>query len=108
MVTAYGMSERLGPIVYGSEHDEVFLGKDFAQAHNYSENVAAEIDSEMKNIIDEAYEKTSGILKEKIDKLHQIADFLFTHEKMSGQEFEKFFNDDGPNGIQGFINVPVI
>jgi cell division protease FtsH len=108
MVTAYGMSEKLGPIVYGSEHDEVFLGKDFAQARNYSENVAAEIDSEMKNIIDEAYEKTREILQEKREKLNQVADFLFTNEKMSGEEFEKFFQDNGPMGMNGFISAPVV
>ncbi|CDZ23826.1 ATP-dependent zinc metalloprotease FtsH 1 [[Clostridium] cellulosi] len=112
MVTAYGMSERLGPIVYGSEHDEVFLGRDFAQARNYSENVAAEIDSEIKNIIDEAYEKTRSILQEKKDKLYQIAQYLFTHEKMSGEEFEKYFaeDDNGPGpvgGIQGLADAPI-
>lgn len=111
MVTAYGMSEKLGPIVYGSEHDEVFLGRDFAQARNYSENVAAEIDSEIKNIIDEAYEKTRSILQDKKDKLYQIAQYLFTHEKMSGEEFEKYFSsddDDGPvGGIQGLADAPI-
>ncbi|HEX2938847.1 MAG TPA: ATP-dependent zinc metalloprotease FtsH [Ruminiclostridium sp.] len=108
MVTAYGMSEKLGPIVYGSEHDEVFLGRDFAQARNYSENVAAEIDSEMKNIIDEAYEKTRSILKDKREKLNQVAQYLFANEKMSGEEFEKFFGDnDGPMGIQGIADVPI-
>lgn len=110
MVTAYGMSEKLGPIVYGSEHDEVFLGRDFAQARTYSENVAAEIDSEMKNIIDEAYEKTRTILQDKREKLNEVAQFLFAHEKMSGEEFEKFFSDngDGPLGLQGFVDAPVV
>ncbi len=110
MVTAYGMSEKLGPIVYGSEHDEVFLGRDFAQARAYSENVAAEIDSEIKNIIDEAYEKTHDILKDKREKLNLVAGYLFEHEKMSGEEFEKFFSDNGngPIGIQGFVDAPVV
>ena len=93
MVTHYGMSELLGPIVFGSGHDEVFLGRDFAQTRNYSENVAAEIDSEIKNIIDSAYEKTKEILQDKFDKLTEVADYLFSHEKMSGAEFEQFFTN---------------
>ena len=93
MVTKYGMSEKIGPIVFGSEHDEVFLGRDFAQARNYSENVAAEIDAEIRSIIDSAYERTKEILQEKFDKLQQVADFLFKNEKMSGEEFEQIFTD---------------
>ncbi len=93
MVTHYGMSERLGPIVFGSGHDEVFLGRDFAQARNYSENVAAEIDSEIKSIVDSAYEKTKDILKDHFDKLTEVANYLFKHEKMSGEEFERVFED---------------
>lgn len=109
MVTAFGMSEKLGPIVYGSQHDEVFLGRDFAQARNYSENVAAEIDSEMKNIIDEAYEKTKSILQDKREKLNQVAQYLFAHEKMSGAEFEKFFSDGGggPSAMQSIADAPI-
>lgn len=108
MVTTYGMSEKLGPIVYGSDHDEVFLGRDFAQARNYSENVAAEIDSEMKNIIDEAFEKTRNILQDKREKLDEVAKYLFAHEKMSGEEFENFFKDNGPSGPQGLIDAPAV
>lgn len=93
MVTKYGMSEKLGPIVFGSGHDEVFLGRDFAQARNYSENIAAEIDSEIKNIIDSAYERTKEILQERFDKLTEVADFLFKHEKMTGSEFESLFTE---------------
>lgn len=102
MVTKYGMSERLGPIVFGSGHDEVFLGRDFAQSRNFSENVAAEIDSEVKNIIDSAYEKTKDILSKQLDKLNKVADFLFAHEKMTGEEFEKTVdetNPDWPNNL---------
>jgi cell division protease FtsH len=93
MVTHYGMSERLGPIMFGSGHDEVFLGRDFAQTRNYSENVAAEIDSEIKSIIDSAYEKTKEILQRKFDKLSAVSSYLFDNEKMSGEEFERFFTD---------------
>ena len=99
MVTHYGMSERLGPIMFGSGHDEVFLGRDFAQTRNYSENVSAEIDSEIKSIIDSAYEKTKEILKRKFDKLTAVSTFLFNNEKMSGEEFESFFTEETYPGL---------
>jgi cell division protease FtsH len=94
MVTKYGMSEKLGPIVFGSGHDEVFLGKDFAQTRNYSENTMAEIDSEIRNFIDSAYEKTMDILKAHKEKLKRVAEYLLDKEKMSGKEFEKLMNND--------------
>ncbi|HCC00308.1 MAG TPA: ATP-dependent zinc metalloprotease FtsH [Ruminococcaceae bacterium] len=93
MVTTYGMSERLGPIVFGSGRDEVFLGRDFAQTRNYSETVAAEIDSEIKSLIDSAYEKTKDVLHAHMDKLKAVAEYLMKHEKMSGVEFDRFFVD---------------
>jgi cell division protease FtsH len=96
MVTHYGFSERLGPIVFGTGHDEIFLGRDFAQSRNYSENIAAEIDSEMKSIIDSAYERTQEILQAHIDKLRAVAAYLLENEKMSGEEFEKFFTEPAP------------
>lgn len=110
MVTAYGMSDKLGPIAYNSENDEIFLGRDLAQTRNYSEQVAAEIDSEMRKIIDEAYAKTRQILQEQRDKLNAVAQYLFNHEKMSGEEFEKFFQDDdnGPDGVPKLADVPAI
>jgi cell division protease FtsH len=110
MVTAYGMSDKIGPIVYGSENDEVFLGRDFAQTRTYSESVASEIDAEIKKIIDSAYVKTRGILQDKREKLNAVAQYLFTNEKMSGVEFEKFFDDNGngPMGIPNFADVPVV
>lgn len=94
MITHYGMSERLGPIVFGSGHDEVFLGRDFAQTRNYSDNIAAEIDSEMKSIIDSAYERAKDILLQHISKLNAVAEYLLIHEKMSGDEFEKVLAED--------------
>jgi cell division protease FtsH len=107
MVTHFGFSERLGPIMFGSGHDEVFLGRDFAQGHNYSENIAAEIDSEIKSIIDTAYEKTKEILQKKFEKLTEVAGFLFEHEKMSGQEFESFFSDTAiPGTMPGIMPEP--
>ena len=73
MVTKYGFSEKLGPLVYGNDQSEVFLGRDFNSSRNYSENVAAEIDSEMRELIDEAYEKAKDILETHIDQLHFLA-----------------------------------
>ncbi|GAE87759.1 cell division protein FtsH [Acetivibrio straminisolvens JCM 21531] len=69
MITKYGMSETLGNLVFGNENDEVFIGRDLAQTRNYSEEVAAQIDREVKKIIDSCYEKITNILKENINKL---------------------------------------
>ncbi len=87
MVTKYGMSEKLGPIVFGDQSNEVFLGKDFNHVRNYSENVAAQIDEEIERIIKEAYAKTNTVLSENIDKLHAVANALLEKEKISGDEF---------------------
>ena len=77
MVTKYGMSDRLGPIVFGSsESNEVFLGRDFGHTRNYSEEVAAEIDEEINAIITGCYDKTREILSSHIDKLHAVAQYL--------------------------------
>ncbi len=89
MVTRYGMSDALGPIVYGSEHsaDEVFLGRDFNSSRNYSEETASEIDNEIKRIIREAYDTAESLLKEHMDKLDFIAKFLIKHEIMDEVQF---------------------
>ena len=83
MIMRYGFSEKLGPIVYGHDDNEVFLGRDFSSTPRYSENVAAEIDQEIRDIIDTAYERARDILTEHMDQLHQVAQFLFEHEKMA-------------------------
>ena len=88
MVTRYGFSEKLGPIVYGHDDAEVFLGRDFSATPRYSENVAAEIDAEIRETIDTAYERAREILTEHMDQLHKVAQFLFEHEKMAENEFE--------------------
>ncbi len=88
MVTAYGMSEKLGPITFGSGNDEVFLGRDYSHLKNYSEETAAEIDEEINRIITTAYGRTEDILKEHIDRLHAVAGALIEREKISGEEFE--------------------
>lgn len=93
MVTEYGMSDVLGPIEFGSGHDEVFLGRDFAKSRNYSEEVAALIDKEIKTIIHEAYERAEKLLRENINKLHRVAEALLEKEKLEAEEFETIFNE---------------
>ena len=91
MITKYGMSDKLGNLVFGNESDEVFIGRDLAQARNYSEEVAAQIDREVKHIIDSCYQRIIGILKENINKLHAIANVLIEKEKIEGSEFEELY-----------------
>lgn len=93
MITKYGMSENLGNLIFGDENDEVFIGRDFGHTRNYSEEVAAEIDKEVKNLIDTAYQKTINILKENINKLHKVAEALLEKEKLEGYEFEEIFGN---------------
>jgi len=89
MVTKYGFSDRIGPIVYDSESNQVFLGRDFTQSRNYSEKVASDIDSEVRSIVDSAYERCKKILEDNIGMLHTIADALLEFEKMDGETFKK-------------------
>ena len=89
MVTKYGFSETLGPITYGSDNSEPFLGRDMGHIRDYSETTASAIDTEIKTVISNAYQKTERILKEHMDKLHEVARFLFVNEKMSGDEFRE-------------------
>lgn len=91
MVTHYGMSDKLGPMTYGTDDEEVFIGRDFGRARNYSEEVAASIDKEMRNIIDKAYQKSEQLLKENIDKLHVVAQALLERETLDSKEFEEIF-----------------
>ena len=91
MVTKYGMSDRVGAIMLGSTQEEVFLGRDFAQSKEYSEETAAIIDEETKKIIDIAYNRAEEILKANIDKLHQVAGILLEKEKIDGEEFAEIF-----------------
>jgi len=91
MVTRYGMSDKIGPITFGSENDEVFLGRDFTQTRNYSENIASLIDEEVRNIIKSAYDRCVGILNDNMSHLHTVANYLLEHETMNAEEFEKVF-----------------
>ena len=87
MVTKYGMSDVLGPVRYGSDNSEPFLGRDMGHIRNYSEETASKIDAEVKRMIDNAYQQTADILNLHMDQLHQVAQYLFRHEKMSGEDF---------------------
>ncbi len=91
MVTQYGMSERLGPINFGNEHEEVFLGRDYGHTRNYSEEVAALIDREIKVIMDTAYDRCEAILAANTKVLTDVAEYLLEHETMDSHEFETFF-----------------
>ena len=91
MVTKYGMSDRIGTLTLGSSQNEVFLGRDFAQSKEYSEETAAIIDEEVKKIVDKAYNEAKQILTEHIDKLHAVAGVLLEKEKIEADEFEQIF-----------------
>ncbi len=91
MVTEYGMSEKLGPMTFGTGHDEVFIGRDLARSRNYSEEIAASIDKEIRAIIEKAYERAETMLRENINKLHSVANALLEKEKLDREEFEEIF-----------------
>ncbi len=91
MVTKYGMSDRIGSIMFGSGQEEVFLGRDFAQSRNYSEETAGIIDEEVKKIIDKGYMTAKQILTANVDKLHIVAQILLEKEKIDGEEFNQIF-----------------
>ena len=94
MVTKYGMSQRVGTITLGSDQNEVFLGRDFAQEKTYSEETAGIIDEEMKRILDTCYNSAKERLKTHEDKLHAVAKVLLEKEKITGEEFEAIFNEE--------------
>ena len=96
MITRYGMSEKLGTVLYGSEHssDEVFLGRDFSSGKNYSEKTAAEIDDEIRDLIDKAYKKCREILMAHMDKLEFVAQYLLLRETMDGDQFKAAMEGD--------------
>ncbi len=91
MVTKYGMSEKIGPISFRSESDEVFLGMSYNNSRDYSESLASEIDDEVRRIIDEAYNRCTQILTENMSRLHNVANALFEREKIDGDEFVALF-----------------
>ena len=95
MVTQYGMSDRIGMINYGSDENEVFIGRDLAHARSYGEEVASEIDSEVKRIIDECYEKARQIILSKEEVLHKCCTLLIEKEKIGRDEFDALFEKNG-------------
>lgn len=93
MVTKYGMSDELGPIAFGTGHDEVFLGRDYSNVRNYSETVAAKIDSVVGGIIMDAYNRCTELLKDHSDKLESVAEYLIKHEKIGEKDFADLMED---------------
>lgn len=93
MVMEYGMSEKVGTISYGSDHNEVFLGRDLGNGRNFSEEIGALLDSEVKALIDNAYKNAEQLLKENINKLHAVAKALLEKEKLEGAEFAEIFEN---------------
>lgn len=93
MVTQYGFSEALGPVLYGGDSNEVFLGRDYGHTHQYSESTANLIDSEIKRIISEAYKECERILTDHNDQLIKVAEYLIENEKISGDDFEKMMKE---------------
>ena len=102
MVTKYGMSENLGPISFGSGNDEVFLGKDYGTVRNYSEEIAKDIDDEVKNIITNAYNRCEKLLTEHRAELDRLAEYLIANEKIDGDDFAKLMAGE----IIGSENIP--
>lgn len=96
MVTRYGFSKKLGPVVYGNDQEEVFLGRDLGTSKNYSDQVAAEIDNEIRGIIETAYDKAVSILNAHMDQLHLLAKYLMIHEKIGGEDFETLMKGEMP------------
>ncbi|MBE6778456.1 MAG: ATP-dependent zinc metalloprotease FtsH [Ruminococcaceae bacterium] len=98
MVTKYGMSDKLGPIVYGgSDANEVFLGRDFGHARDYSEEVASHIDAEVYRLVSDSYAQTEAKLSEHLDKLHKVAQALFEKEKLDADQFRQLMEEDSPS-----------
>ena len=92
MVTKYGMSEELGPVEYGENQEEVFLGRSVTQTQSVSEAVAQKIDKEIRKLVDEGYNQAKQILSSKIDDLHKIAKALLTYETLTGEEIANIIN----------------
>ena len=99
MVAKYGMSDQLGAVVYDDQKGEVFIGRSMAQSKPYSESVAAAIDHEVKTLIDRAYEKCQGLLKQYLPQLEITAQYLLEHETMSAADFEAVFSQDTPGAL---------
>ena len=93
MVSKYGMSDELGPVVYSDDNNEVFLGKDYGHVNNYSEATSAKIDAQIEKMMRNAYAQTEEILKTHYDKLELVAETLIKNEKISGDEFKQLMEN---------------
>jgi cell division protease FtsH len=100
MVTKFGMTDALGPITYGQDDNEPFLGRDMGHIRNYSEETASTIDNEIRKLMTNAYSHTENILKEHMDKLHEVATYLFHNEKVSGEQFKEIMEGKKPEEIE--------
>lgn len=107
MVTRYGFSDKLGPVVYGHDDNEVFLGRDYNSSKTYSEVIASEIDSEMRAIIHSAYDRAQEILAQHKDQLTRVAEYLIIHEKINGEQFEKLMAGEDPDKKDGDSAAPI-
>lgn len=96
MVMKYGMSDKFGPVQYGDESDEVFIGREIGHARNYSENTADQIDAEVKNLLNFSYNEAKRLLNENIGVLHASAKLLMEKEKITGDEFRALFKKEQP------------
>lgn len=106
MVTEYGMSDRIGPVSYSSGSGEVFLGRDYGHAKDYSEAFAQEIDEEISAIIHNGYDRTEKILTDHMDKLHELAQYLIKYEKINGEKFAKLMNGELPEDTEEPETLP--
>ncbi len=105
MVTKYGMSDTLGPIMFGSSDREVFLGRDYSSMRNYSEAVASDIDAEIKKIITYCYDKCQEIIESNREKLNVVAEYLIVHEKIDGVDFEKLMKGEDISADEESVEV---
>ena len=109
MVVKYGMSEKLGPMTFGSSNSEVFIGRDYGRTQDYSEHVAAQIDEEIKKIIDSAYEKCTKLLTDNMDKLKIVAEELLEKETVDAARFEELFSgikkEETENNIEEIVKT---
>lgn len=106
MITRYGFSENLGPVVYGHDQGEPFLGRDFSSTPNYSEEVAAEIDKEIRKFVEDCFGKAESILTGHMDQLHLLAKYLMKYEKIEGEDFEKLMKGELPFSADDDSDAP--
>jgi cell division protease FtsH len=98
MVCEWGMSEKLGPMTFGKKEEEIFLGRDFTQKVDYSESTAVEIDTEIRRIILDSYQRAKDLLKRNLGLLHKIAESLLEKEVLDGSEIDAIVREYGGNG----------